>query len=339
MSLGGQTAGYIDLAERIGDKLPSMILIVVGLSFVVLLIAFRSLLLPLKAAVCQPAVGGRGLRRGHVRVPGGPRGRRCSASTAPIPIVSFAPLLMFAILFGLSMDYEVFLLTQIQEHWKEDGKPTKAVIDGLASTGRVITSAALIMVCVFTSFILNGDPTVKQFGVGLSRGDRDRRDAGPVPAGARDHGAARAGRRGSCRPGSAALLPRVSIEGEDYFAAPRPRHGRARRRAARGAARRTTCSHWQRARPPAIAALARDGGRLAIDTEFVSERRYQAQLCLVQAAVPDDGDGGVRTEVLDPLDQSDQLDPGPLAEALADPDVEVVVHAGRQDVAILRRTW
>ena len=82
--------------------------------------------------------------------------------------MSFAPLLMFAILFGLSMDYEVFLLTQIQEHWKEDGKPTKAVIDGLASTGRVITSAALIMVCVFTSFILNGDPTVKQFGVGLA---------------------------------------------------------------------------------------------------------------------------------------------------------------------------
>ena len=85
-----------------------------------------------------------------------------------MPIVSFAPLLMFAILFGLSMDYEVFLLTQIQEHWKEEGKPTKAVIDGLASTGRVITSAALIMVCVFTSFILNGDPTVKQFGVGLA---------------------------------------------------------------------------------------------------------------------------------------------------------------------------
>src|SRR5688572_17453614 len=88
----------------------------------------------------------------------------------------------------------------------------------------------------------------------------------------------------------------------------------------------------------AIAALARAGGRLAIDTEFVSERRYQAQLCLVQAAAPAT-DGGVLTEVIDPLDQSDQLDAGPLAEALADPAIEVVVHAGRQDVAILRRTW
>jgi RND superfamily putative drug exporter len=85
-----------------------------------------------------------------------------------VPIVSFVPLLMFAILFGLSMDYEVFLLTQISEKYKEKGDATGAVIRGLASTGRVITSAALIMVCVFGSFVLNGDPTVKQFGVGLA---------------------------------------------------------------------------------------------------------------------------------------------------------------------------
>jgi putative drug exporter of the RND superfamily len=78
------------------------------------------------------------------------------------------PLLMFAILFGLSMDYEVFLLTQIEEHYKEEDDPHKAVVDGLASTGRVITSAALIMVCVFSSFILNGNAVVKEFGVGLA---------------------------------------------------------------------------------------------------------------------------------------------------------------------------
>ncbi|HEY1276963.1 MAG TPA: HRDC domain-containing protein [Thermoleophilaceae bacterium] len=79
-------------------------------------------------------------------------------------------------------------------------------------------------------------------------------------------------------------------------------------------------------------------GRLAIDTEFVSERRYQALLCLAQVAVPDpDAPDGVRTEVLDPL--TDDFDPQPLAGVLADPAVEVVVHAGRQDVAILRRTW
>jgi RND superfamily putative drug exporter len=75
---------------------------------------------------------------------------------------------MFAILFGLSMDYEVFLLTQIKEHYNESGDARQAVIDGLATTGRVITSAALIMVFVFSSFILNGDPVVKQFGVGLA---------------------------------------------------------------------------------------------------------------------------------------------------------------------------
>ena len=87
----------------------------------------------------------------------------------------------------------------------------------------------------------------------------------------------------------------------------------------------------------AVAALAEQHGRLAIDTEFVSERRYQAQLCLLSVAAHD-GDG-VRTEVLDPLDDREPLDPQPIAGALADPAVEVVVHAGRQDVAILHRTW
>ena len=87
-----------------------------------------------------------------------------------------------------------------------------------------------------------------------------------------------------------------------------------------------------------LAARATEQGRLAIDTEFVSERRYQALLCLVQVAVPDPGvDGGVRTDVLDPLEG--ELDPGPLARALADPRVEVVVHAGRQDIGLLRRSW
>jgi len=89
-----------------------------------------------------------------------------------------------------------------------------------------------------------------------------------------------------------------------------------------------------------LARLASEHGRLAIDTEFVSERRYQALLCLAQVAVPDPREpSGVRTEVLDPLDDSHPLDPAPLARALADPAVEIVVHSGRQDVAILRRTW
>jgi ribonuclease D len=86
-----------------------------------------------------------------------------------------------------------------------------------------------------------------------------------------------------------------------------------------------------------LAERAAEGGRIAIDTEFVSERRYQALLCLVQVAVPDPGaEGGVRTEVLDPLEGDPDF--SPLARVLADPEVEVVMHAGRQDVAILRRT-
>ena len=93
--------------------------------------------------------------------------------------------------------------------------------------------------------------------------------------------------------------------------------------------------------PDVIAELSRratEAGRLAIDTEFMSERRYQAMLCLAQLAVPDpSASAGVRTEILDPLE--DELDPAPIAAALADPAVEVVVHAGRQDVAILKRTW
>lgn len=85
-----------------------------------------------------------------------------------------------------------------------------------------------------------------------------------------------------------------------------------------------------------LAELARAGGRLGIDTEFMGEGRYRALLCLVQVAVPD-GTGGVRIGVLDPLD--DALDPAPLAAMLAEPDVEIIMHAGRQDVALLRRVW
>jgi putative drug exporter of the RND superfamily len=165
--VGGQTAGYIDLAEKIAAKLPLMIAVVVLLSLVVLLLAFRSVVIPLKAAVMNllsvaaaygvvTAVFQEGWGAGAVGLP------------HAIPIVSFAPLLMFAILFGLSMDYEVFLVTQMQEHYLESGDAKEAVVDGLAATGRVITSAALVMVCVFTSFVLNGDPTVKEFGVGLA---------------------------------------------------------------------------------------------------------------------------------------------------------------------------
>src|SRR5207302_7613913 len=86
----------------------------------------------------------------------------------PVPIVSYVPLFMFAILFGLSMDYEVFLVSQIEEHVHEGEDNKSSVVHGLVTSARVITSAALIMVFVFGSFLLNGVPTIKQFGVGLA---------------------------------------------------------------------------------------------------------------------------------------------------------------------------
>ena len=85
-----------------------------------------------------------------------------------MPIVSFVPLLMFAIVFGLSMDYEVFLLSRIREHYLATGDNDASVVHGLASTARVITSAALIMVSVFFGFVLGSDPTVKMLGLGLA---------------------------------------------------------------------------------------------------------------------------------------------------------------------------
>jgi RND superfamily putative drug exporter len=223
-TVGGQTAGYIDLASRIADKLPAMIAIVVGLSFVVLTLAFRSLVVPAKAAIMNllSVAAAYGVvtfvfQEGH--------GASLIGLDGPIPIVSFVPLLMFAILFGLSMDYEVFLLSQIQEHYRESRRPTRAVIEGLANTGRVITSAALIMVCVFTSFVLNGDPVVKQFGIGLAVAiaiDATLVRCLLVPAVMTLLGKASwwmpswLGRH----------LPRISIEGEDYFEEPAPRPAR-----------------------------------------------------------------------------------------------------------------
>jgi putative drug exporter of the RND superfamily len=165
--VGGQTAGYIDLANQIAAKLPLMIIVVIALSFLVLLMAFRSILVPIKAAVMNLlSVGASyGVVTAVFQLGWG---SSLIGLDHPIPIVSFVPLMMFAILFGLSMDYEVFLLTQMKEHYVEYGDEKRAVIEGVANTGRVITSAASIMVCVFLSFVLNTDPVVKEFGVGLA---------------------------------------------------------------------------------------------------------------------------------------------------------------------------
>jgi RND superfamily putative drug exporter len=165
--VGGTTAGFIDLGDEISNKLPMVILIVVAISFVLLMLAFRSLVVPLKAGIMNLLSIGASYGVVTAVFEKG-WGEELIGLDGTTPVVSFVPLLMFAILFGLSMDYEVFLMTQIREHYERTRDNYHSVIDGLATTGRIITSAALIMVCVFTSFILNGDPVVKQFGVGLA---------------------------------------------------------------------------------------------------------------------------------------------------------------------------
>ena len=167
VSVGGSTAAFIDISDRIAERLPWFIGAVIGLSFVLLAIVFRSLLVPLKAAVMNVlsigaaygvivAVFQWGWFRGLFGV------------EQSLPIVSFIPMMMFAILFGLSMDYEVFLLSRVREEWLRSGNARESVPAGLAATARVITSAALIMICVFLSFVLVDDPTVKMMGLGLA---------------------------------------------------------------------------------------------------------------------------------------------------------------------------
>ena len=171
--VGGSTASYVDLATGISNKLGLVIFTVIALGFAVLLMAFRSMAIPAQAAfanvfsVCA-AFGvvtacfqwGWGL--GLVGI---------DTASSGDPIASYVPLIMFAVLFGLSMDYQVFLMSQIEHaRARNPRNHKKAIAVGLAGGARVISAAALIMISVFASFILNGDPTVKQFGVGLSVG-------------------------------------------------------------------------------------------------------------------------------------------------------------------------
>jgi putative drug exporter of the RND superfamily len=166
-NVGGTTAGYVDLASNISSKLPQQILVVIALSFFLLVLAFRTVVIPVQAAVMNvlsigaaygvlTAIFQYGWLHGMIGL------------TGPVPIVSYVPLFMFAILFGLSMDYEVFLVSQIEEHVHAGEDNKQSVVSGLITSARVITAAALIMVFVFGSFVLNGDPTVKQFGIGLA---------------------------------------------------------------------------------------------------------------------------------------------------------------------------
>ncbi len=171
--VGGQTASYVDLAAGISSKLGLVILTVIALGFAVLLMAFRSIAIPAQAAFANvfSVSAAFGVVTACFQWGWGVGLVGIDTTGDGVPIASYVPLIMFAVLFGLSMDYQVFLMSQIEHartRYPDDHR--KAIAVGLAGGARVISAAALIMISVFASFILNGDPTVKQFGVGLSVG-------------------------------------------------------------------------------------------------------------------------------------------------------------------------
>jgi RND superfamily putative drug exporter len=164
--VGGATATQVDFARVLSAKLPLFIGMVVLLSALLLLVVFRSLLIPVQAALMNllsiaaalgvvQAIFERGWLAGLVGV-------------QPGPIDAFIPVMVFAIVFGLSMDYEVFLVSRIHEEWQHRGDASAAVREGLARTGRVITAAAAVMVAVFASFAAGDDRVLKLFGVAMA---------------------------------------------------------------------------------------------------------------------------------------------------------------------------
>jgi putative drug exporter of the RND superfamily len=160
--VGGAVAAAEDFATAVSDRLPLFVGVVVGASMLVLMVVFRSLLIPLKAAVLNLLSVGAAMgvitlvfQHGAFGVP-------------PGPIEAFVPVLIFAIVFGLSMDYEVFLLARMDEQWRRTRDPADAIRHGLATTGSVVTAAAAIMVVVFGAFVLSGDRMLASFGLGLA---------------------------------------------------------------------------------------------------------------------------------------------------------------------------
>jgi len=167
VSIGGATASTVDFGDVLSSKLPLFIGVVIGLSLLLLAVVFRSLLIPAKAAVLNLLSIGAALgvitfvfQDGHLASWIGVE------TTAPIE--PFLPVMLFAIIFGLSMDYEVFLVTRMHEEWEHTKDSGFAVRHGLALTGKVVMAAAIIMISVFGSFVLGDDRTIKLFGVGLA---------------------------------------------------------------------------------------------------------------------------------------------------------------------------
>ncbi|HEU4426999.1 MAG TPA: MMPL family transporter [Pilimelia sp.] len=160
--VGGSTAAVVDFAGAVERRLPYFVAVVVGLSALLLLVVFRSLLIPVKAAALNLLSVAASMGVITLVFQYGAFG------VQPGPIEAYVPIMIFAIVFGLSMDYEVFLLARMHEEWERSRDASLAVREGLATTGRVVTAAAAIMIVVFGAFLLSPDRMLQQFGLGLA---------------------------------------------------------------------------------------------------------------------------------------------------------------------------
>jgi RND superfamily putative drug exporter len=164
--VGGPTAAQTDFSHVLAQKLPLFIAIVVALAALLLLVVFRSIVIPIQAAFMNLLSIGASLGVVVAVFQNGWLGGLLGVT--PGPIEAFIPVMLFAIVFGLSMDYEVFLVSRIHEEWTRKRDASEAVVSGLATTGRVITAAATIMICVFLGFVLGDDRVLKLFGISLA---------------------------------------------------------------------------------------------------------------------------------------------------------------------------
>ncbi|MGH8879668.1 MAG: MMPL family transporter, partial [Stackebrandtia sp.] len=160
--VGGPTAATVDFADAVSQRMPIFLLLVIGLSALLLMAVFRSVLIPLKAAILNLLSIGASLGAVTLVYQYGWFGAQAG------PVEAFVPTMIFAIVFGLSMDYEVFLVSRMHEEWRRTGRADHAVREGLATTGGVITAAAAIMIVVFGAFVLSEDRMLQQFGLGLA---------------------------------------------------------------------------------------------------------------------------------------------------------------------------
>ena len=165
--VGGSTAVFIDIGERVRERMAVFLGAVIGASFLLLMVVFRSLLVPLKAAIMNVLAAGSAFGV-LVAIFQWGWGASLLGLEGSGPIESFLPMMMFAVLFGLSMDYEVFLVSRVREEYLATGDNGEAVARGLAATSRVISAAAAIMVAVFLSFALSEQRVIKEFGIGLA---------------------------------------------------------------------------------------------------------------------------------------------------------------------------